>query len=99
MSLEDATELARQRVGDDAGIRKTLKVDLGDDGIIFLDGRAVPNRVSNEDADADVTLRCSLKTFMGLLEGNTNPQIAFMMGRLKIDGDMGTAMQFAKALS
>lgn len=99
MSLQEATQKAKDHVGEDVGIRKTLKVDLGDDGVIYLDGRAQPNTISNEDADADVTIRCSMKTFLGLLDGKVNAQMAFMMGKIKIDGDMGTALQFAKALS
>ena len=98
MSLEDVTAQVRKHVGADVGIHKSLKIDLGEDGLIFIDGRATPSAVSNEDGDADVTLKCSLKTFLGLIEGDVNPQMAFMMGKLKIDGDMGTALAFAKAL-
>jgi len=98
MSLEEATTLARKHVGDTIGIAKTLKVDLGDDGVIYFDGRATPNTISNEDAEADVTMTCSMKTFLGLLEGDVNPQMAYMMGKIRISGDMGTALAFAKAL-
>jgi putative sterol carrier protein len=98
MSLEEATTLARKHVGDTIGIAKTLKVNLGDDGVIYFDGRSTPNIVSNEDAEADVTLTCSMKTFLGLLEGDVNPQMAYMMGKIKISGDMGLALAFAKAL-
>jgi len=98
MSLEDATNLARNHVGDNIGIAKTLKVDLGDDGVIFFDGRTTPNSITNQNAEADVTMRCSMATFMGLLEGDVNPQMAYMMGKIKISGDMGTALAFAKAL-
>ena len=98
MSLEDVTALVRKHVGTDVGIHKSLKIDLGEDGMIFIDGRATPTIVSNDDNDADVTLTCSSQTFLGLIEGDVNPQMAFMMGKLKIDGDMGTALAFAKAL-
>lgn len=98
MSLEDATALVRKHVGEDIGIHKTLKIDLGEDGLIVIDGRATPTAISNEDADADVTLKCSLKTFLGIVEGDVNAQMAYMMGKLKVDGDMGTALAFAKAL-
>jgi len=39
-----------------------------------------------------------MKTFLGLLEGDVNPQMAYMMGKIRISGDMGTALAFAKAL-
>lgn len=98
MSLEDATQLVKERVGQDVGIRKTIKVDFGKDGVIHLDGQVQPNTVSNENKDADVTIRCSLKTFLDVTSGKANPQLAFMMGRLKVDGNFDLALQFAKAL-
>lgn len=98
MSLEDATRLVRDRVGEDVGIARTIKVDLGDDGVIHLDGRARPNAVTNEDKAADVTIRCSLQTLQDLLAGKANAQLAFIMGKLKVEGDMALAVDFAKAL-
>lgn len=98
MSLEDATQTVKDRVGDDVGIRKTVKVDFGKDGVIHLDGRIQPNVISNEDKDADVILRCSLKTFLDVTSGRANPQLAFVMGRLKVEGDMNLALQFGRAL-
>jgi len=98
MSLEDATQLVKERVGDDVGIPKTIKVDFGKDGVIHLDGRVQPNVVSNEDKGADVTIHCSLKTFLDVTKGKANAQLAFMMGKLKVDGDFDLALQFAKAL-
>jgi putative sterol carrier protein len=36
--------------------------------------------------------------FLDIAAGNTNPQMAFMMGKLKIEGDMSVAMQLGKVL-
>ena len=49
--------------------------------------------VSHEDAEADVTLICSMSTFEGFLTGNQNPNVAYMMGKLKVKGSMGLAMK------
>ena len=46
-----------------------------------------------------MTLFASRDTFEGILDGSVNPATAFMTGKLKIDGNMGTAMQLGQALS
>ncbi|MDA4747071.1 SCP2 sterol-binding domain-containing protein, partial [Enterobacter hormaechei] len=51
------------------------------------------------DEDAEVTLTASRETFEGILNGDVNPATAFMMGKLKIDGSMGVAMQLGQKLS
>jgi putative sterol carrier protein len=93
MNLEQITEGLRERVGDDSGLNATIKFDFGDDGIIFVDGESAPNTVSNEDRDADCTIRISIENFKKLVDGDLNPTTAFMMGKLKIDGSMGIAMK------
>ncbi|MBM3502431.1 MAG: SCP2 sterol-binding domain-containing protein [Alphaproteobacteria bacterium] len=98
MDLAQVTEGMRQRVGEDAGIGATIKFDFGDDGVIYLDGASTPNSVSNEDKDADCTIRISLENFLKLVEGDLNPTMAFMMGKLKVDGDMGLAMKLSKLM-
>ena len=51
------------------------------------------------DGDAEVTLTADVETFQGMLSGDVNPTAAFMTGKLKVDGDMGQAMQLGAALS
>ncbi len=98
MSLAEATALVKEKVGDDCGVPNTIKIDLGDDGVIFIDGTVKPNVVSNDDGDADVTIRISLDDYMQVLSGALDAQMAFMTGKLKLDGNMGVAMQFANAM-
>ncbi len=93
MDLEQMTEALRAKAGDDAGINATIKFDFGDDGIIFLDGEAAPNTVSNEDREADCTIKLTFENFKKLVDGDLNPTTAFMMGKLKIDGSMSIAMK------
>ncbi|MGC9420698.1 MAG: SCP2 sterol-binding domain-containing protein [Rhodovulum sp.] len=38
----------------------------------------------------------TLDTFRSMMEGELNPTAAFMTGKLKIEGDMGKAMQLAQ---
>jgi putative sterol carrier protein len=70
---------------------KKVKFDFGDAGKVFLDG--VANTVSNDDAAADTTIKVSLDDFIGMAQGKLDATMAFMQGKLKVDGDMGVAMQ------
>ena len=95
MSLDSITEELRTRVGDDSGFGAKVKFDLGGDGVIFVDATCSPNTVSNDDADADCTIVISMDDFKTLLAGDLDPTTAFMMGKLKVEGDMGIAMRLS----
>ena len=72
----------------------SLKFDCGDDGVIVIaDGAA-----SDEDRDTDCTLKLSSDNLTKLLAGKLNPMTAVMMGKIKINGDMGVAMKLSKLI-
>ncbi|HEC01660.1 MAG TPA: SCP2 sterol-binding domain-containing protein [Sphingomonadales bacterium] len=99
MSLESITaEISDKAQSMDAN-GKTVKIDFQGDGTIFIDGATTPPTVSNDDNEADVTLIISEENFEGLMDGSLNPQMAFMMGKLKIDGDMGLALKLGDLFS
>lgn len=77
------------------GFPSTAKFIVGDEGSIIIDA----DGVRAGDDEADVTLTADVDTFRGILEGTVNPTMAFMTGKLKIDGSMGLAMQLGSALS
>jgi len=78
-----------------SGFDKVAKFDIEDEGAIIID----ENGARAGDDDADVTLIADVDTFRGILDGTQNPTTAFMSGKLKIDGDMGAAMQLAATLA
>lgn len=93
MDLQTAADKIRQKIAHAPHIKARVKFDFGDDGLIFIDSTQEPPVLSHEDGDSDVTLSCSLDTFAALLEGRQDPNIAFMMGKLKVQGSMGLAMK------
>jgi len=95
MSLQEHTDMVREKTADVSDLNKKIKFDLTDEGIIHVDATSSPPTVTNEDLDADVTFVLSLENFEGLMDGSLNPQMAFMMGKLKIEGDMGLALKLA----
>jgi len=93
MSLEIVTEAIKSKMSLAVGLDAKVKIDLKEDGVIFVDATQNPPVISNEDNDADCTLKCSMKTFQGLMDGSQDPTMAFMMGKLKVEGSMGLAMK------
>ena len=50
------------------------------------------------DDEADVTMTASAEVFKGILSGDTSPTVAFMTGKLTVDGNVGLAMKLAASL-
>jgi putative sterol carrier protein len=92
------TEGLKKAIGEDCGLGARLKLKFGDNGIIFLDARSRPNKVSNDDAEADCTLTMSLDTFQKLVGGEMSGTQAFLAGKLKIAGDMSVALRVGPLL-
>ena len=93
MSLDAIAEKIRERVAG-SGFDKSVKFDLGDDGVIVVDGQ----NVSTEDAGADCTITISKDNFLALTAGELNPTMVFMTGKIKVAGDMSIAMQLSQVL-
>jgi putative sterol carrier protein len=76
---------------------KTVKLDFGDEGIVMLDGAS--QSVSEEDGAADTTIRVSWDDWQQMASGQLDGMTAFMMGKLKVEGDMSNAMQLQGVLA
>lgn len=98
MSSEVFFEKVRGIVGQDCGLQSKVKFDLGDNDTIFVDATQVPNVVSKENLDADCVITLSAENAMKLAKGDLNVMTAFMMGKLKVKGDMAVAMKVAAML-
>ena len=75
-----------------------VKIDFGgDQGAVMLDGAA--NQVSEGDGDADTTIKVSWDDWQQMAAGQLDGMTAFMMGKLKVEGDMANAMQLQGVLA
>jgi len=98
MNLEACTEAIRTKVGADSGLAATLKFDCGADGVIYVDGKSTPNTVSNNTGEADCTVGITLENLNAMLTGDLEPATGFMMGKLKVTGDMSVAMRLQRVI-
>ena len=80
----------------DGGFESSAKFVIEDEGVVIIDGDGV--RAGEADEDTEVTLTASVETFQGIMDGEVNPTMAFMSGKLKIDGSMTAAMKLASVL-
>jgi putative sterol carrier protein len=76
---------------------KRVKIDFGDQGVAMLDG--VGQQVTGDDGPADTTIRVGWDDWQQLAAGQLDGMTAFMMGKLKVEGDMSNAMQLQGVLA
>lgn len=94
--LHGITERVRSAVGENSGVDARIKFNFGDDGWLFIDGKAAPNQVHNADQPSDITIAVSMANFEKIIDGKLNPKLALMTGRMRLRGDIRIAMRLDK---
>ncbi len=97
MTLEELTQRAAAAVQPGGDFTKKVKFDFGDVGRLFING--TEGQVDNSDSEADATIKVTWDDFMKLAAGEMDGTMAFMQGKLKVDGDMSVAMQLKSLMS
>ncbi len=88
MDIAEIAAKMTEALGKSGGLDKSVKFDFGDDGCVHASGQ----EATTEDKDADCTISVAKEDFISLAEGNLDPMMAFMSGKLKVAGDMSVAM-------
>jgi len=76
-----------------------VQVNIENEGVFYVevkDGRVNVEPYEYHDRNCAITM--NLENFVKLLEGNLDPVKAFTFGKLKVDGDLGKALEFSKLI-
>lgn len=104
MSLEALTEQLKTQAAMNPPLGYRVTFDLGDDGALLWDGTVTPPEIGplaatgNDQPPADTVVRLTLEDLSKLLSGTLDPTLAYMTGKLKIQGSTGVAMKLAAML-
>lgn len=94
MDVSELTDELRRRAGQNVKLGYKVKFILEDGGIIFWDGTEHPPVIDNEDKpDATTTIKISPENLKKLMDGGLDPTLAYMTGKLKVEGSMGVALK------
>lgn len=76
-------------------IRGTAKLVIIGEGSVMLDETGA----REGDEEADVVLSASDEVFRNILSGDQNPVMAFMSGKLKVEGNTQRALKVSSILT
>lgn len=93
MSIDTVKSELESRLKFAPPLNHTVAIDLGDDGKLFI---AADNSISEtEIPDPETTLTLSIDTMQKIATGQSDPNMAVLMGKLKVSGKMGVALKLA----
>ena len=101
MAIKDIAQAIQDKLSYAPQLGAHYVFDFGDEGRLALDATqspAVLNIETIDEREADAILRCDIATFQGFLDGSEDPNIAYMTGKLKIEGSLGYAMKLNNVL-
>lgn len=93
--LAELTERVTKLVDGADAIGFNVKFDLGDTGLIHVAGENTPMVVSNDDGASETTLKIAAEDLAAMFSGDLNAMMAYMQGKLVVDGDIAKAMQLS----
>jgi len=88
--IEQAVTALSDKLGG-ASFDGSAKFTIEDEGSLIID----TSGVRAGDDETEVTLIAAADVFQDILAGGLDPTSAFMSGKLRVEGDMGTAMRLS----
>ena len=88
--IEQAVTALSDKLGG-ASFDGSAKFAIEDEGSLIID----TSGVRAGDDETEVTLIAAADVFQDILAGDLDPTSAFMSGKLRVEGDMGTAMRLS----
>ena len=88
--IEQAVTALSDKLGR-ASFDGSAKFTIEDEGSLIID----TSGVRAGDDETEVTLIAAADVFQDILAGDLDPTSAFMSGKLRVEGDMGTAMRLS----
>ncbi|WLR44197.1 SCP2 sterol-binding domain-containing protein [Bacillus carboniphilus] len=92
--LEQLTNNINQNPKFIENFEKTYQFSIKDEGVYSV--AFSDNCVSYQEGDTEspaCTIKCSSDNFIKLIKGKLNTTTAFMMGKIKVDGDISSALK------
>ena len=96
-TLQALTEAIAKRAAQNPRLGYKVKFQL-DDGVIVWDGTVTPPVVGNENGPVDTTMKITSANLEKMLAGSLDPTMAYMTGKLKVEGSLGVAMKLSGML-
>ena len=99
MDIAEVTRRVTAAASANPGLGNTLKFDFGAAGKVYIDGLSGQNTVSNDDRPADCTVMVEWEDFESMTKGVLDPTMAYLMGRMKVQGDLNIARKLQPFLA
>ena len=94
----DLVAIVKERVeGKDLSVLGGSVKFVVDEYVVLIDGDS--GEITSDDNEATCTISTDADTMKSIMDGSSSAQAAFMMGKLKVAGEMNMAMKLQSLIS
>ena len=94
----DLVAIVKERVeGKDLSVLGGSVKFVVDEYVVLIDGDS--GEITSDDNEATCTITTDADTMQSIMDGSSSSQAAFMMGKLKVAGDMNMGMKLQSLIS